>query len=697
MRAKAQLALVVATLLLAAALRSYRLAALPPGVEHDEVAEWQIAHSILAGRHAIFFREAYGQEPVYLYLQAASVGLLGDSVFALRFTSFAVAMLTMAACYRLMRRLFGPVAALVSLALVAVTLWPLFFARVAIRGMTLPLVMCLGADALFSGFQPPTSDLRLAAADRRPPTADRSFVMAGVWLGGAAYTYLAARAIPILLLAFTAYLALFSRKHMRAKWRGWVVMLALAALIAAPLAAYLLRNPDIQFRVDEVSGPLKQLEQGDPSGVLAGVRATALMFSVRGDQTVRDNWPYRPVFPEPLGAGLFYLGLAVALWCWRKPEYAFMLLWLVALLLPAMVTAAPPNFVRTLGALPPIFAFPGIAAAALSHWAQTLLSPSATPAFAPERSAGASVRPSSPALAFLQGFALRHARRSFCLLPLAFLVVVVLNLLLTARDYFVRWPAHPETQFVWQTDLASIARYLDSTRDTPPDISVAGLSNETMDDSSLRLLIKRRDLDVRWFDSRTALVLPSSGGQIFIPRIVPLDPLLRARLAAWGAREHGDPSGGFTWFDLAAARVTGLETVAALPTGAAIPLPQQLDNEMSLLGYESLNPALRPGQEMTVLSYWQAPLLPLPPLKAFVHLTDAGGKLIAQSDGLYAPAQFWRSGDMIVQLHHIRVPTDAPPGSYHLELGLYDEQTGTRAQFKLAGDHLLLPAVEMRP
>ena len=65
---------------------------------------------------------------------------------SLRFTSLAVAMLTLAASFRLTRRLFGSVAAPVSLALVGVTFWPLFFARVAVRGMTLPLTTCLGAD-----------------------------------------------------------------------------------------------------------------------------------------------------------------------------------------------------------------------------------------------------------------------------------------------------------------------------------------------------------------------------------------------------------------------------------------------------------------------------------------------------------------------------------------------------------------------
>lgn len=639
-------ALVAVILLVAAGLRSYRLAELPPGVEHDEVAEWQIARGILSGHHALFFREAYGQEPLYLYLQAVSISFLGDRVFALRFTSFAVALLTMAACFRVMRRLFGPVAALVSLALMAVTFWPLFFARVAVRGMMLPLVLCLGADALLSNFKSQVN------------SANRQFAMAGVWFGSSAYTYLAVRALPILLLGFLVYLVLFAREQVRGMWRGLVLMLAIAAVIASPLAVYLWRNPDIQYRVSEVSGPLDRLQKGDPSEVLAGARDTALMFSVRGDQTVRDNWPYRPVFAEPASAALFYLGLAIALWRWRKPEYAFVVMWLVVLLAPTVVTAAPPNFVRALGALPPIFGLPGISAAEL--------------------------------LSVLNRQAAAQRLGVLCVLA-----VVLVGLVLTVRDYFIRWPAHPETQFVWQTDLASVAHYLDEARDVPRDVSIAGLSNETMDDSSLQLLLKRRDLDVRWFDSRTTLVLPAGPGSLFIPGIVPVDPLLRARLLRWGALELADPSGRFAWFDLSTVHVTGLQTDAATTRKVPVALPALLDNGLSLLGYEALNRQVKPGEDATVLTYWQAGKLAQPPLKAFVHLETMEGKPITQSDGLDAPSQFWRSGDVIVQLHHFRIPPETVPGAYPLTVGLYNSQTGTRAHFSTADDHLRLPDVEV--
>jgi hypothetical protein len=523
-------------------------------------------------------------------------------------------------------------------------------------------VLCLGADALLSS-------LKSTAGQ----SAHRQFAIAGIWFGLSAYTYLAGRAVPVLLLGFSVYLALFAREQMRGKWTGLALMLVIAALIAAPLAAYLWRNPDVQFRVGEVSGPLDKLLKGDPAEVLAGVRDTALMFSVRGDQTVRDNWPYRPVFAEPLSAILFYLGCVAALWAWRKPEFAFMLMWLVVLLVPTVVTAAPPNFVRTLGALPPIFALCGLGAGALASGRRFF------------RRSGA------PKIYRI-------------LFGLGILAVLTWGLALTVRDYFIRWPAHAETQFVWQTDLAFVARYLDESSQVPRDVSIAGLSNETMDDSSLRLLLKRRDLDVRWFDSRTTLLLPAGQAGMFIPRIVPLDPLLRARLLNWGAQEQADPSDRFAWFDLSSARVTGLQTDAVTAVGVPVVFPALLDNGLSFLGYEALNRRVKPGEDATVLTYWQVgqlapPLYSAPPLKAFVHLETQAGLPFTQSDGLDAPSQFWRSGDVIVQLHRLHIPPGTAPGVYPLTVGLYNPQTGIRARFSAAvlsaDDHLRLSDVEV--
>ena len=57
---------VVILLLIAFFFRTPELAGLGLGLEHDEVAEWQIADGIRHGQHALFFKEDYGQEPLFL-------------------------------------------------------------------------------------------------------------------------------------------------------------------------------------------------------------------------------------------------------------------------------------------------------------------------------------------------------------------------------------------------------------------------------------------------------------------------------------------------------------------------------------------------------------------------------------------------------------------------------------------------------
>ena len=141
----------IIVLLLAFFLRTYELTGLGLGLEHDEVAEWQIADGIRHGQHALFFKEAYGQEPLFLYLMAGSTALIGDNVMAIRFTSVFVAMLTLAASYRLLRRMFSPTVALVALAGMSIALWSVFWGRVGLRAMTLPLMLALGFDWLWRG------------------------------------------------------------------------------------------------------------------------------------------------------------------------------------------------------------------------------------------------------------------------------------------------------------------------------------------------------------------------------------------------------------------------------------------------------------------------------------------------------------------------------------------------------------------
>ena len=615
--------LLVGILLVAAALRFGALTDAPPGVAHDEVAEVLIAESILDGRHALFFREAYGQEPLFLYLVAGALVAFGRNVLALHFIAASVGLLTVAAGARLARRLFGPWEAIIAAAGLAGMLWPVFWSRVGLRGMTLPLLMCLGADAMWRA-------LRGCHHSRRHA------LLAGLWWGLAAYTYSASRGLPLLLGGYLAYAALAARLwlrgrwRVRSRWREWMILLGVAALVATPLVLYLHQNPALQFRVAEVNAPLTALRQGDPGPVLENVPRILGMFSVRGDATERNNFPGRPVFPEPVWALAFYIGLGVALWRWRTPQYALVLLWLIVMLTPSLVTIEAPNFVRTLGALPPVMILPGIGVAwcreRLARWTEGNRS-------------GPRVVAAVMAVAF------------------------VANVGLTARDYFVRWPQIPEVGFVWQRDFVAVADWLDAHSEIEA-VTVAGLSNATMDAPSLDLLLQREDAAIRWVDTGSplsaggALVVPAAGGRLIVPDVAPLDATLAAHLADRGAskRQH--------------ARFAAFELPPPVPAATMI--------SWENLAFEKLTPitsSWRAGERVTLLSHWRAVSGAHPPTKIFLHLVDAAGQIRAQHDGLDAPARFWRAGDQIVQRHTLVLPAALPPGAYDLRIGLYDPAT----------------------
>lgn len=608
--------LLTAILLVAAVLRFCALPDFPYGVAHDEVAEVLIAEGILQGHHAVFFREAYGQEPLFLYLVAGAMVFLGRNVLALRFVTAAVGLLTVAAGARLARRLWGVYAALITAAGLSGMLWPVFWSRVGLRGMTLPLVMCLGAEALWRALRARANVARFA-------------VMSGVWWGLSAYTYLASRGVPLLYGAFLLYVALFDRKLLRHRWRELLIVLGIGLVIALPLILFVSGNKDVQFRVYEVNAPLQALRQGDPGPVWENVRRVAGMFSVQGDPIERNNFPDRPVFPEPVWALLFYAGLIIALLHLRDARHGFVLIWLGVMLSPTVVTVDAPSFVRALGALPAVMLLPGVGAtwyiqrcSRLSKWMQVVFVGVLSAVFA-------------------------------------------LNVGLTVYDYSVRWPLIPSGQFVWQADLVDIARWVDDHPDVS-DLTVAGLSNDTMDSPSFDLLLRRTDVQVRWVDTGSPLgtggawLVPRNGGQLYAPAIVPVNTLLRDRLVAWGATVT------------AHARFTEFVT---LPILATTRVQVNFEGNAGLVALDVPEQSFIPGAVVTAFSVWEAGDGSHPPFKVFVHLVDGEGRLWAQHDGLDSPAQFWQPGDRVVQVHTFTIPTDAPPGVYRLRVGLYDPET----------------------
>jgi 4-amino-4-deoxy-L-arabinose transferase-like glycosyltransferase len=685
-------------LLLAAALRFSALGAVPPGLAHDEVANWQIARDILAGQHAIYFTAAYGHEPLYQYVQAAAVALLGDHWLGLRWPSAAFGLLGIAAIYALIRRLFDAPVALLTAAWLAVSFWPTFYARVALRAITLPFTAALAAYFLLRATHPPThppdhptnrpsdhptirpiDQPTIRPSDHptiRPSDQWTNWPLAGLFLGLSLYTYMAARVLPVILIAYLTYFLLVCPRP-PIPWRRLLVFLLTAAIVSAPLVAWLAAHPGAEYRINEVREPLDRLLAGDPSLVWQNLVANLKFFTFAGDPWPRQNVPGRPVFADPVSAVLFYAGLLVALRRWRDPRYGFLLIGLAGALVPSIVTSDAPSSIRNILATVVTFAFPTLALVEAHRWlkSRTLHRAILHPPFSILHSP----------------FSILHS--SILLLPL------VLTGFLTIRDYFIRWPQSNVVRFDYQADLTAVAHRLDELPAGTP-VTVAGLSVHTMDGPGLDLAARRDVGDVRLCDTRETLVVPAGRDvRLFVPQVVPLDVDLEERLLEWGAVAGTDSRPSFTSYrlpgDAARRRVLQcVETAAALPDGTPVALPVSFDGRLTFLGYEWMRGALAPGGSPTLLTYWRVETPPSAQLTVFVHLLGASDVPVAQHDGLGSPPRGWAAGDLIVQKHVLALPGDLPPGLYKLHLGVYNAPTGPR--LSVAGaDRLLLPPVEV--
>jgi 4-amino-4-deoxy-L-arabinose transferase-like glycosyltransferase len=603
----------VAILLLAAGLRLAGQELSPPGLSHDEVANWLIDRRILGGEHAVYFEAAYGHEAGFHYLQAASIALLGDHALALRLPAMFAGVLLVAVTYALNRRLFGPRPALMAAAFLAVLFWPVFLSRQGLRAITLPVVAGLSALAWWRAWH----------TDRR-----RWWLAAGGLAGLSLYTYMAARAVPIIYTVLFFYLYILYFRERRRLLPKMLVFFAAMALIAAPLIWYLMANPGAEFRVGEIDAPLRALGEGDPMPAIKNAFSVLGMFAFRGDPLWRQNVAGMPVY-DPVIGSLFYGGLLLSIWRWRDPRHVFALLWLSLSAIPSIVTIDAPSFIRICNSLPVVTAFPALAIHRLGSFSTVF----------PKLSTEAARK------RLIWGF---------------FLLLLAWQIGRTTDALFSRWPANEEVRFVWQAALTDMAEALDASP-VAGSVAVGGWTPETMDVPTMALSLRRTDLRIVHFQPERTLILPAGAPiRLLHPTILPPSPALLARLAAWDAA---------VWEEESFMQVT----LDKLPR----PRPEESLNvafggELRLLGVD------RPwveGGGRALISYWEVLAPASGPRRLFLHAVDEGEALLAQDDGLGVPADQWQRGDLILFYHRLP-PVETPPAA--LRLGVFAPPDGPR-------------------
>jgi hypothetical protein len=157
-------------------------------------------------------------------------------------------------------------------------------------------------------------------------------------------------------------------------------------------------------------------------------------------------------------------------------------------------------------------------------------------------------------------------------------------------------------------------------------------------------------------------------------------------------------AGAYTWViqvDGREARVGALDVRVpvrerTVPPGVE-PVGEVLGGFAELAGYRLEDRA--PSEPLRVVLYWRAREQTGTNYKVFLHLLDAEGRVVAQSDAVPAawarPTTSWLPPEVIEDGHLLRVPPDLAPSS-RLIVGLYEPATGHRATGAAGIDHIVL-------
>ncbi len=624
-------ALLVVFLLVATFFRTHLFEAAPPGLQHDEIFKANFALDILDGGWPVYFDANGGEEALFPYLAAVSISLFGRNFFALRFVSLVCAILSIVLSYRLARELFGRRVAVLTAAALAISFWHVFDSRVALRPITL---FVMGATSFYLYW--------LALRTGRIAC----FALAGLCLGVSFYTYTSGFLIPVTILLFLLLYQLpFQRDLLRRRWRGILLVLVVAAIVALPMLYHVYTHPAVSSaRARDLSDHLSRFVAGEPAPLVTDVLNVLGMFGLRGDPEWRYNLAGRPVF-DPITFALFGGGVVICLRRIRRPEYAFLFLWLCTNVVPAAVTRNSPSTLRAIGSLTAIYILPALALDISFDWVGR-----------------------------------RFAHKGTMALTGAVVVLLSANALWTYRDYFGVWAQNAEVRDIYRADLTAVAQYLEESV-TDEVVCVSAPFAGDLDQQVLTFMMGE-ERPIRWFDGQQTLVLPESGTSAETVYVFPATGPLREDLenhffshlpvAETVLDPRGEPA--FVVYRLSPQELSELRAVEP-----ANPLSVELEDRVELLGYD-LPTAVEAGAQLPLLLYWRVsqPIRPDLLYAFFAHLLDRRGHVWAQADALGYPVSSWIQGDLVIQWFDLTIPPDAAPLEYQVNIGIYDLITGER-------------------
>ncbi len=628
--------ILIAILWLAFALRIVAIDTVPLGLSHDETYSGLMATQVLDGDHRIFFDVNNGLEPLFIYMKAISFYGLGLGPVQMRLVSVMWGFLTLPLIYVFVKRILNRHIATFTMFGIAISFWAIFVSRLALRAVVFPPLLILALYLFWRA---------LTHSNRRYVLLFSA--LSGLVAGISLYTYLSSRFLPFIVIAVFAIHWLFGRLE-KIHWAGIFLYFVALFLIFAPLATYYLNNIDSFSRRSSQVSTIPYLMNGEFGPTFESTILTLGMLTIQGDKTDRYNLDGRPIFDWGNGL-LFYLGIGLCLyWLWRSSKHRLVALWLFiwtfVMLVPDFITDDSPHFLRTIGALPPVYIFWAIGLNQGVEW-------------------------------------LRDGLSKFSLLQnqLKYIPMIVILLLFTGStlhtsyDYFGRWSQALEARHIYGADIAEIAQGVQSDTSDFPVIS----SEYYLDLDQFRLdFHSKGDAPFAiWFDGQQSLAFPPPQSGLdpsyFFAASAPLTPAWEPFLVETTDKFND----GYTLYTLP-------DEASLLQTWAeTFPPENQLavnvNDDLLVRGHRLLGNVVS-GGKFQILLGWQAlqTLAPDTDYTFLVQLQDNQGHTWAVADGNGYPPGTWQQGVLGLQLLQLRLPEDLPLRTYNLSLQIVNRQSG---------------------
>ena len=641
----------------AVGLRFWRINSLPPGFHLDESFEGLEAWRILTDPtyRPIFLTGNFGVPVLNAYANALMFGLFrlwGGEVgpLAMRTTAACFGVLGVWALYAVANELrqlaktssLSAAFPLFAAASLAMMRWHIHFSRIGIEPILVPLLWASAAWLLLRGWR--TGQWV-------------NFACCGILLAASMYTYQAAWVIPFLMIPIVLFLwiqppaANDSQVSPRRSQQLFQVAITafVALLLFAPFGWYVWQHQDIvTLRTSQVAAAVGT-DGADNASVWRSISRTAQMygpFGAPGDQNARRNIPGEPVL-NWWEAGLFYVGLGIALWRVRRPGYAIILISLLGLLLPGALSQHAPHFHRLLGASAPTALLCALPLDWLwqRRWRMG----------------------NSGQLSVISGQ----------LLSWASVLLLLMGGVTSAQNYFVRWANLPDLYYAFDVGLWQIGQQV---AQMPPTETVYLTPKEATYPTLAFALRNGPHPSPIAFDGRHILPVTAQSStqpelyiviehedfrtRLLLPEVLPQATIQQEFFDRQGkvyARYYVRPP----------------HTAPARPPQHALTAP--LGDGIQVLGYDVQPDSVHPGEVLYLQLHWLVETAPTANWTVFTHLLgqDAAGnlKLVAGQDNPPGentlPTQRWQPGWRILDEYQMGLPADLAPGEYTLEIGMY--------------------------